>query len=168
MPATGAIDSFAEARSCALVPVRTVHETSSVDRQGDPTWPETSSSSYLAVRPNNRRPEAGAPAHHVERCRHKKGGRAGDGSLFPGWSRGESRRVVQGPERPNHHNRNLLPPHRYLQIETWTKFNADEQRYVSICGWAQSLEYPAGTSFGLKALTGQVLAKWSAGTRTDP
>ena len=93
---------------------------------------------------------------------HKQGDIAGDGSRFPGWTSATRDVLRQALSNHNIANRNLLPPHRYLEIETWNKLSADEQRYVSVAGWTGSLEYPLGQGLGLKALTGQVLAKWNA------
>ena len=49
-----------------------------------------------------------------------------------------------------------------MQIEAWVKLSDDEKKYVTMAAWVESMEYPAGAGLGLKALTGQVLAKWQA------
>jgi hypothetical protein len=93
---------------------------------------------------------------------HKKGDIDGTGKPFQGWTpdtREVLRKALQGQAIPN---RNLLPPHRYLEIETWNKLSEDEKRYVTMTSWADSMEYPLGQGLGLKALTGQVQAKWVA------
>jgi hypothetical protein len=93
---------------------------------------------------------------------HKKGDLDGDGKPFQGWTpdtREVLRKALQGMAIAN---RNLLPPHRYVQIETWIKLNDVEKNYVTMAAWVESMEYPAGAGLGLKALTGQVLAKWQA------
>lgn len=97
---------------------------------------------------------------------HKQGDLAGDGSRFPGWTPATRDLLKQALSNHNIANRNLLPPHRYLEIETWAKLDDKEKSYINGAGWTSSLEYPLGQGLGLKALTGQVLAKWNAKDKT--
>jgi hypothetical protein len=89
------------------------------------------------------------------------------GARFPGWTAATRQTLSNALANIAIPNRQNLPPHRYLEIDTWGPLNDDEKNYARGAGWADSLVYPTGAGVGLKAMTGAVLTAWNLGNKNQ-
>lgn len=87
------------------------------------------------------------------------------GPRFAGWTVTTRQALTDALGNRNLPNRESLPPHRYLEIDGWSRLDDAEKAYVRGAGWADSLVYPSGTGLGLKALNGDVLTAWNTGNK---